>query len=75
MYLIPECWHHHHHYHYIYRLLRLTMGQSLGYTDDLSTYLTMYRSIPLTSDPILLGMNMSSEIEYVICHSHLLTFD
>lgn len=39
------------------------MGQSLGYTDDLSFYnmsLTMYRSTPLTSDPTLLGMTLCS---------------
>lgn len=38
MYLILEGWHHHHYHHHNYRLLRLIMGQSLGYTDDLSFY-------------------------------------
>jgi len=42
MYLILDCWHHHHYHHYNYRLLRLTMGQSLGYTDDLSFYILDY---------------------------------
>ena len=75
MYLILEGWHHHHYHHHNYRLLRLTMGQSLGYTDDLSFYSLdcVYISTPLTSDPTL-GMILSSQVEYSICHSHLLTF-
>jgi len=37
---------------------------------SLSTSLTIYISTPLTSDPTLLGITLSSQIEYAICHSH-----